>query len=58
MLQSGDCNGNRTHNHLVPKRTLNHLANPTTIKLKKKLKNYQKLHLIYICIYRYMWIYI
>ena len=23
-----DCNGTRTHNHLVRKRTLNHLAKP------------------------------
>ena len=23
---SSDCNGNQTHNHLVNKRTLNHLA--------------------------------
>ena len=26
LIVLGDCNGTRTHNHLVHKRTLNHLA--------------------------------
>ena len=42
MLQSDDCNRNRKRNHLVPKQTLNHLANQITIKLEKNIKKTTK----------------
>ena len=32
-----DCNWTRTHNHLVGKRTLNHLAKLTRCKKRKKV---------------------
>ena len=35
ILLNGDCNGTRTHNHIVRKRTLNHLAKLVSYKIFK-----------------------
>ena len=35
ILLNGDCNGTQTHNHIVHKRTLNHLAKLVSYKIFK-----------------------
>ena len=44
LTSSCYCNGTRTHNYLVRKLTLNHLAKQKKKKKKKKKKNYNQMH--------------